>query len=236
MNSSDAELWDWMRIFIGEVPPIFLLEVVLRIFVLYLLLVLSMRIMGKRMSALISRNEMIAMVSLAAAIGIPVQDPENGLLPPFIIAGVVIGVQRIVSTQTMKSPRFESLVVGQTGPLVEDGLLQLKNMRKSKISRERLLTEFRVRSIINLGMVQRAFLEANGEFTIYFFEEEEREGLCILPSWDKEFLDEMIVAEGTFACGGCGNTYKNDEEPKDDCKNCGQKQWFKAIKSQTSGE
>lgn len=62
MNSADAELWDWMRIFMGGVPPIYLIEVVIRVFVIYLLLVVSMRIMGKRMSALISRNEMIAMV------------------------------------------------------------------------------------------------------------------------------------------------------------------------------
>lgn len=92
MNSTDAELWDWMRILLGGVPWIFLIEVIIRVVILYLLLVVSMRIMGKRMSAIISRNEMIAMVSLAAAVGLPMQEPSNGLLPPIIIAVVVIGV------------------------------------------------------------------------------------------------------------------------------------------------
>lgn len=231
MNTADADLWDWSRILIGEVPPIFLLEVVIRIFVLYLLLIVSLRIMGKRMSAMISRNEMIAMISLAAAIGIPVQDPENGLLPAFIIAGVVIGVQRVISTKTLKNPGFESMIMGEINPLVQDGRLELKNMEKSKISRERIITEFRVKSVINLGKVQRAYLEANGAFTIYLYEDEEKEGLCILPDWDKEFLEEMKVVNSSYACGSCGNIVKSQNEPELNCDHCDHKQWLKAIRS-----
>lgn len=231
MNSADAELWDWMRIFIGDVPPIFMIEVVIRVFVLYLLLVVSMRIMGKRMSSMISRNEMIAMVALAAAIGLPMQDPENGLLPAFIIAGVVIGVQRIISTKTLSNPGFESLVVGSINALVKDGRLELKNMEKSKITRERILTEFRVKEVISLGRVQRAYLEANGSFTIYLHEDHAREGLCILPDWDKEYLQELTVLEDTWACGSCGNLTKSQEKPKDSCDHCGHKEWYKAVKA-----
>jgi uncharacterized membrane protein YcaP (DUF421 family) len=101
MKASDAELWDWMRILMGGVPAVFLIEVLIRIIIIYLLLVVSMRLMGKRMSAIISRNEMIAMISLAAAIGIPIQDPSKGMVPPLIIAAVVIGIQRIISTKTI---------------------------------------------------------------------------------------------------------------------------------------
>src|SRR5690606_22034630 len=142
--------------------------------------------MGKRMSSLISRNEMIAMISLAAAIGIPIQDPERGLLPAFIIAGVVIGVQRWGSNKTLHDPEFERTVVGNIGALVKDGRLELVNMRKSRITKERMLTEFRLKEVISLGRVQGAYLEANGAFTIYLHEDHEREGLCILPDWDQE--------------------------------------------------
>lgn len=232
MNSADAELWDWMRILVGDVPPIFLLEVVFRVIVIYLILIVSMRMMGKRMSAMLSRNEMIAMVSLAAAVGIPIQDPERGMLPAVIIAGVVIGVQRIVSYNTMKSPKFESTMVGNTGPLVIDGRLQLDNMKKSKISRERMLTEFRVQEVYNLGKIQRVFMEANGSLSVYQFEEgTECDGLCILPSWDKEFLDEMKESKNRYACGGCGHVTESNEKPRENCKFCGQVQWFGAIKS-----
>lgn len=232
MNAADAELWDWMRILLGDVPWSFLIEVLIRVTVIYLLLVVSMRIMGKRMSSMISRNEMIAMVSLAAAIGLPMQDPSQGLLPAFIVAAVIIGFQRFISTKTLGNPKFESLVIDSINALAQDGRLELKNMADSKISRERLLTEFRVKSVSNLGKVQRAFLEANGAFTIYLYEdEEEHEGLCILPAWDKDFLQEMTVARGAYACGGCGNVVKSQKEPEYTCEHCGQKQWYEAIRS-----
>ncbi|MCC9167701.1 DUF421 domain-containing protein [Pontibacter harenae] len=232
MNSTDAELWDWMRILLGSSPPIFLIEVIIRVSFIYLLLMVSMRIMGKRMSALISRNEMIAMVSLAAAVGLPMQDPNQGLIPAVIVAIIVIGVQRIISTNTMKSAKFESLVVGSINALAQDGCLQLKNMERSKITRERLLTEFRNKEVTNLGKVQRAYLEANGSFTIYLYDEdEEREGLCILPDWDKEFLHELTVTDDFFACGSCGNVVQSQNKPEQTCDNCGHKEWFKAIRA-----
>lgn len=232
MNATDAELWDWMRILLGDVPWGFLIEVIIRVSAIYLLLVVSMRIMGKRMSSMISRNEMIAMVSLAAAIGLPMQDPSQGLLPAFIVAAVIIGFQRFISIKTLKNPKFESVVVDSINALALDGRLELKNMEDSKISRERLITEFRVKSVSNLGKVQRAYLEANGAFTIYLYdEEEEQEGLCILPAWDTDFLQEMTVAQGAFACGGCGNLVKSQHEPDHTCGHCSQKQWYKAIRS-----
>jgi uncharacterized membrane protein YcaP (DUF421 family) len=232
MNAAEAELWDWMRILFGdEVPPNFLLEILLRIIVIYLLLVASMRIMGKRMSSIISRNEMIAMISLAAAIGVPIQDPERGLLPAFIIAAVVIGMQRIISVQSLGNPGFETTVVGDINSLAKDGRLELKNMQNSRVTRERILTEFRVREVINLGRVQRAFLEANGAFTVFLFEDHEVEGLCILPDWDKDYLQELTVLEGTFACGSCGNLVKSEKEPEHECDHCSHKEWFKAIRS-----
>src|SRR4051812_44835391 len=97
MKPEDIHLNDWQRIFLGDVPGGFYPEVVLRIAVIYLILMVSMRLMGKRMASQLSRNEMVAMVSLAAAIGIPLQAPDRGILPAFIIAFVVIIIQQIVA-------------------------------------------------------------------------------------------------------------------------------------------
>ncbi|KEO75550.1 DUF421 domain-containing protein [Anditalea andensis] len=229
MYTSDAELWDWMRILMGGVPAVFLIEVLIRILFIYLLLVVSMRLMGKRMSAIISRNEMIAMISLAAAIGIPIQDPEQGLIPPVIIAAVVISMQRIISTKSMDKPGLEQTIVGDIGIMVRDGKLDIENMRNSRISRERLFTEFRVKGVISLGKVQRAYLEANGSFTIYLHENVEKEGLCILPDWDQDYLEELHYAEGTFACTRCGHLEKSQSEPTFECSHCHNSRWVKAV-------
>jgi uncharacterized membrane protein YcaP (DUF421 family) len=231
MKASDAELWDWMRILMGGVPAVFLIEVLIRIIIIYLLLVVSMRLMGKRMSAIISRNEMIAMISLAAAIGIPIQDPSKGMVPPLIIAAVVIGIQRIISTKTRNNPQLEQTIVGDIGTMALDGRLHIENMRQSRISRERMVTEFRVKEVISLGRVQRAYLEANGSFTIYLHEDGEKEGLCLLPDWDEDYLGELTFVDDAYVCSRCGYLEKTETKPDYQCKHCEKDSWEKAVKA-----
>lgn len=97
MKKDAIHLADWQRILFGEVPGSFYIEILIRAFVVYLILVVSMRLMGRRMSSQLSRNEMAAMVSMAAAIGVPIPDASRGLLPAVIIALVVVCTQRLVS-------------------------------------------------------------------------------------------------------------------------------------------
>src|SRR5687768_1016937 len=131
MKPEDIKLWDWQRIMIGEVPGPFLLEVVLRILIVYIILMVSMRLLGKRMAAQLSRNELAAMVSLAAAIGVPILAPDRGILPPIIIAIVVVSVSRFISRFAAKSQKIESLTQGSIDTLVKDGVLQLEALTKT---------------------------------------------------------------------------------------------------------
>src|SRR5438270_3226136 len=98
MKPEDIKLGDWMRIFIGEAPPAFFLELVIRVFIIFFLLIVSMRLLGRRMAGQLNRIEIIALFSLAAAIGVPLQAPDRGILPAFVIALIVVLVGRLVST------------------------------------------------------------------------------------------------------------------------------------------
>src|SRR3954471_12365738 len=66
---------DWHRILSGQEPVAFYLEIVLRVAVVYLILMLAMRLLGKRMSSQLSRTELAVVVSLAAAVGVPLLSP-----------------------------------------------------------------------------------------------------------------------------------------------------------------
>ena len=77
MQPQEIHLADWQRIFVGQVPGSFYLEVILRTAVVYAILQISMRLMGKRMASQLSRTEMVAMVAMAASIGIPIMAPDR---------------------------------------------------------------------------------------------------------------------------------------------------------------
>src|ERR1700749_3909429 len=98
---------DWVRILLGNMPPQFLIEVIMRVAFIYLLILFCIRLMGKRMAAQLSRNELVAISSLAASIGIPIQTPDRGLLPALLVALVVVAAQRMVATWLSRRQAFE---------------------------------------------------------------------------------------------------------------------------------
>jgi uncharacterized membrane protein YcaP (DUF421 family) len=190
----------------------------------------AMRFMGKRMSGLLSRNELVAMVSLAAAIGTPLTSPDRGILPAVIIAIVVVYTERWISAKAFRDETFERYAIGELDILVDDAVIDLEVLKKVRISRERLMAELRGSGIKQLGSVKRFYMEASGFFTL-IENEEPNEGLLILPSWDEEFCKRLTPSETQITCGICGLLQPKATDPKNaKCPHCGEVAWADAVK------
>ena len=230
MNKEDIHLYDWQRILVGEVPGIFYVEILIRAVAIYFLLVFSMRLMGRRMASKLSRNEMAAMVSMAAAIGVPILDAHRGLLPAYIIGAVVVFTQRIVSYWAAKNQRFEAISQGDRSTLVENSVIQLEHMKSARITRELLFAQLRSGGLIHLGHVKRLYMEANGAFTL-IEEPKPKPGLSVLPEWDADFINQQEKAPDQYVCYHCGNSQPSASPANADiCINCGYSTWVSALK------
>ncbi|QRR00313.1 DUF421 domain-containing protein [Dyadobacter sandarakinus] len=228
-NQAPPIRWnDWARIFFGEVPAGFYIEVVLRTLIIYVLLMTAMRLMGKRMASQLGQNETIAMVCLAAAIGIPMQAPDRGLIPAFIIGMIVVVVQQVIASKAARDESFEALTQDNFDTLVSEGVLQLDCMLETRLTRERIFGQLRNDGIHHLGEVKRVYLEANGTFTI-IRNSPAIPGLSVIPPWDEEFLKKKCRETGELVCHSCG-TRRNEQEPKgDNCEVCGANDWMDAV-------
>jgi uncharacterized membrane protein YcaP (DUF421 family) len=228
MNSGSINIADFRRILFGEAPPAFLLEAILRITFLYLLLVISMRLLGRRMASALNRNDMAALVSLAAAVRIPMQDPERGLIPAFIIGIVVVAVIRSINVISVSNEKIERQTQGTYDVLVSDGVLNTKEMMHNGISKQHVFSEIRSKGIDNLGKVKRLYMETSGSFTL-IIREKPLNGLSILPEWDTEFRKEQKFSNEISACKECGYTISAKSLLK--CPNCSSDSWEKAAQN-----
>ncbi len=228
MKPDEIHLTDWMRILVGEVPNDYFIELLIRIAFVYLLLTVSMRLMGKRMASQLSRNELAAMVSLAAAIGIPILSPDRGLLPSVIIAMVIVCTQRLVAMIAAKNQRFETVSQGSINILVEDSVLQLDTMQSARITRERLMAELRSSGLLHLGQVKRLYIESSGSFTL-IQAEQPKPGRSVIPPWDTEFLDEQKKVPDQFVCNNCGTAAPPKTKPAEACSHCHDTNWILAV-------
>jgi uncharacterized membrane protein YcaP (DUF421 family) len=228
MLPQDIHLTDWMRILVGEVPTGFYFELLIRAVAVYLILLVSIRSMGKRMSSQLSRAELAALVSLAAAVGIPMMAPDRGILPAIVIAFVLITVERLMALQSCKSQKFESFAQGNISTLISDGVVNMKALKQVSLSHERVFAQLRSQEVLHLGSVSRFYMEANGTFTLVS-RPEPMPGLCTLPPWDHEMLNRFTEHTNKQICVQCGFPQKSLGNPYPACPNCGAEKWVNAV-------
>jgi uncharacterized membrane protein YcaP (DUF421 family) len=227
MNGEDIKITDLHRILVGDVPASFYLELVFRAAFIYLLLMVCMRLLGRRMASQLSMTEMTALVSLAAAVGIPMLSPDRGLLPAVVIGIVIVAIGRLSARLGMRSGRTESLIQGALTPLVVDSVLQLPAMRDARVTRERAFAHLRKGGLTHLGKVRRLYLEASGAFTLVPAANPQP-GLSIIPDWDQDFVRDQRVVADRPVCGFCGQA-RASGEVAGRCRNCGHMEWVPAI-------
>lgn len=228
MKPEEIRLNDWMRILIGEVPGSYFIEIIFRMAFVYLLLTVSMRLMGKRMASQLSRNELAALVALAAATGMPILAPDRGLLPAVVVALVIVFTQRLIAWLSFKSQRFETVTQGNISVLIQNSVMQLGTMQRTRITRERLLAELRLSGVFHLGQVKRLYIESSGSFTL-IQDEQPKPGLSVIPPWDTDFLDSQKKAPNRFVCNNCGNPQETTIKPEQECANCHDTNWKQAV-------
>lgn len=221
--NSPVHPFDPRRLLIGQTPPLFLLEIVVRAIFVYVILLLAIRLMGKRVAGQLSLSELAVIVTLGAAIGVPIEVPEHGMLPAAIVLAVAIAYQRVIGLLSFRSHRMELLTQGDLAVLVRDGVLNLPVMRKNGLSRERLYSALRERGIEHLGEVRRMYFETSGAFSIYRANDP-RPGLSIVPAEHPGLARQPDVT----ACLSCG-TVVSDSRRSHKCPSCGAQRWGDVI-------
>jgi uncharacterized membrane protein YcaP (DUF421 family) len=220
---------DLGRLVRGDVPWTFSLEVILRIAVLYAILLIALRLMGRRLATHLTRNELLSLVCLAAAIGPAIQAPDRGLLPPLVVATMVVLIQRGIGAYSFRNHRFEDVLEGKVRALVTDGYLDLEALRGNSLSAARLFAELRVAGLVQLGQLERVLFEPGGHFSILPFKEE-RAGLSLAPEWDPDLIDTQVSDDSLCACGQCGFVEKK-ETLAATCPACSAHSWARAVRS-----
>ncbi len=225
MDKNVFRLDDVKRILFGEAPPEFLIEVFFRTFVIYVAVLFTVRWLGKRMSGQLTINEMTILLTLGAIASVPMQEPDRGLLQGLTLLFITLVFQRGLGWIEFKSAAFERLSQGSTSLLIKDGVLQLEQMKKSRITRQQIFAELRQGGTFNLGMVDRLYLEAGGIFSLYKATEK-RPGLTIAPPDDRDIFNEKQPLIELMACVNCG--YVTKTEKNHQCEDCGQHEWIEA--------
>lgn len=222
--------FDLHRMFLGDTPPLFLLEVVFRTVVIFLWLLFLLRLTGKRGLAQLSPLEFAIVVALGSAAGDPMFYPEVPLLHAMLTLAVVVGLQRLLAQLIIRNETVETLLDGKPVELVRSGVIDREALAGANMSLEDLLERLRPQGVRQLGQVQRAYMEQDGVLSVFKHEQDAPAGLPITPPWDlnkPRTLPAGAVAEQPVACLCCGRTRPGRQVPGQ-CA-CGENTWTPAL-------
>ncbi|OIV41640.1 DUF421 domain-containing protein [Flavobacterium johnsoniae] len=222
------EIFEWNRLFFNELPEVFLLEVIFRSTVMFTILLLTLKLAGKRGVKQLSIFETVIIIALGSAAGDPMFYEDVGIVPAAIVFLVIIILYRTVTWLTGKSKRFEEFIEGKTECLINDGKFSVSSFKKETLAQDEFFSELRVKSIEHLGQVKHAFIEPSGEISVFFYEDNEvKYGLPILPAlFNKK--SKTVSEDGIHACTFCGHTQELKKGTAK-CEICKKEEWVEAI-------
>lgn len=137
-----------------------------RTVILYLLIMVGLRLMGKRQIGELEPGELVLTMMLSDLATVPMQDFGIPLLSGVVPILTLLALSLLVSQLSLQSLRFRALVCGTPTVLVRQGVIQQQAMRENRYTLDELLEELREQGYSSLSDVKYAVLENSGELSI----------------------------------------------------------------------
>lgn len=172
---------------------------VVRTAVLYFVVVLCMRIMGKRQVGELQPSELVVTILISELASIPMQDLSRPITNGVIAIFVLVFLELVLSVLTLKSEFFRKIFEGKSAIIIKNGVIDQTMMRKLRVTIDDLLEGLRQAGNFAIDEVDFAIMETNGKFSVQAkqkFEPVSKQDMKI-DAKDKGF-PTVIIADGNF--------------------------------------
>ena len=139
----------------------------IRTLFLYLVLILGVRLMGKRQIGQMEASEFVVTMLVANLASIPMQDGGIPLLSGLVPILTVLGMELTLSWLILKSIRIRRLFCGKPVILIDNGQVLRENLRSTRVTLDELTGHLRQKDVLDIRQVQFAILETDGSLSVF---------------------------------------------------------------------
>lgn len=137
-----------------------------RAILLYIIVLIVMRLMGKREIGQLEPFELVISIMIADLASIPMTETgvplTNGIIPIF---GLLL-MHLLISVLNMKSKMARKIICGKPSILIYRGRIDEKVLKKERFTINELQERLRGKEVFNIGDVEYAILETSGEISV----------------------------------------------------------------------
>jgi len=139
----------------------------LRAAFLYLVLILSVRLMGKRQIGQMEASEFVVTMLVANLASIPMQDAAIPLYSGLVPILVVLGMELTLSGLILRSVLVRRFFCGKPVILIDNGKILMENLRRTRVTLDELTGHLRQKDVLDIQTVQFAILETDGSLSVF---------------------------------------------------------------------
>ena len=176
-----------------------MMDSLLRTVILYSVLILVIRLLGKRQIGQMEPSEFVVTMLVANLATIPMEEPGLPLTEALIPIGTVVLLEIGLAFASVKSIRLRKLLCGKPVILIENGKILQDNLRRCRVTLDELTGHLREKDVLDLGSVQYAILETNGNLSVFPYPEAKPACAAdagVTPT--AQFLPLTVVSDGVL--------------------------------------
>ena len=144
-------------------PP---LLIVLRCTVVYIVLLVALRLTGKRQMGQFTPFDFAVLLIVSNAVQNAMIGPDTSLAGGLIGAATLLALNYLLSLLTARYNIFGREVLGDPTVLINDGHLVTDNLRRERVDPDDVLMAMREHGVEDIGKVKHAILETDGTISI----------------------------------------------------------------------
>ena len=195
-----------------------------RTILLYFIIMLGLRLMGKRQIGELEPTELVLTMLISDLAAVPMQDFGIPLLNGVVPIVTLLALSMLLSYGCMRSIRLRRLVCGSPTTLIKDGILQQAAMRANRFTLDELIEALRSQGVTDLTTVKYAILETDGTLNVILTPAERPvtagQLRCAEPETGYPYIlisDGTVLRENLRKCG------KTEEWLRGECRRQGVK-------------
>lgn len=142
-------------------------EIIFKTTLLYFIVILAYRIMGKKEVGQLSIIDLIVSLLIAELAAISIEDTDLSIFRSIVPIFVLVVIQVLLSFLSLKNSNFRKSVEGSPTVIIREGKIKFNEMTKLRYSLDDLITQLREQGIKSIEEVSYAVLENDGKLSVF---------------------------------------------------------------------
>ena len=171
--------------------------IVIRLLIIYVVLTLTVRFMGKRQIGEMQMSELVAAFMLSELAVMPITDTGIPLLYSILPILLLAALEILTSFTFLHSPTLSRIVSGVPQIVIRYGKIDRNMLKTCRMTLSELMGELRLKGYTDIAEIAYAILEENGRLSVIpkaQFQPPLADDLSILPK--ERGICHILIADG----------------------------------------